>query len=164
MQALARALFARCDILLLDDSFSELDGETEKTIFENLLGATGLTRRLRTTVVLVSNSCTLVLAQSRILLTYFVIAQYFHAANHIVVLGDRRIIEQGNSQDIKTKAPSIAKFSSSHHTKDNAVLSANYDELRAKYRAKDETEIDLARQAGDPTLYGNFSSHMYGFD
>ncbi|KAH3540206.1 hypothetical protein KXV64_006099 [Aspergillus fumigatus] len=141
--ALARALFARCDILLLDDSFSELDGETEKTIFENLLGATGLTRRLRTTVVLVSNS-----------------SQYFHAANHIVVLGDRRIIEQGNSQDIKTKAPSIAKFSSSHHTKDNAVLSANYDELRAKYRAKDETEIDLARQAGDPTLYGNFSSHI----
>lgn len=64
MQALARALFARCDILLLDDSFSELDGETEKTIFKNLLGATGLTQRLRTMVVLISNLCILVLAQS----------------------------------------------------------------------------------------------------
>lgn len=74
MQALARALFARYNILLLDDSFSELDGETEKTIFENLLGATGLTQRLRTTVVLISNSCILVLAQSWILLTYFMIA------------------------------------------------------------------------------------------
>lgn len=74
MQALARALFARCDILLLDNSFSKLDGETEKTIFENLLGATGLTQRLRTMVVLVSNSCILIFTQSRILLTYFMIA------------------------------------------------------------------------------------------
>ncbi|KAG2005232.1 hypothetical protein GB937_008929 [Aspergillus fischeri] len=141
--ALARALFARYDILLLDDTFSELDGETEKIIFDNLFGATGLTRRLRTTVVLVSNS-----------------SQYFHAANHIVVLGDHRIIDQGNSQDIKTKAATIAKFSSSHHTKDNAVLSANFDELSAKWRAKDETETDLARQTGDPALYGYYFSSI----
>ncbi len=84
--------------------------------------------------------------------------------NHIMILGDYWIIEQGNSQDIKTKALSIVKFSSSHHTKDNAVLSANYNELWAKYQVKDETKIDLARQARDPTLYSNFSSHMYGFD
>ncbi|KAI9643325.1 hypothetical protein NHQ30_007944 [Ciborinia camelliae] len=54
---LARALFARSDILLLDDTFSGLDGATEQTIFDNLFGPTGLVRRLRTTVVLVSNSC-----------------------------------------------------------------------------------------------------------
>lgn len=57
MQALARALFARCDILLLDDTFSGLDGETEQTVFDNLFGSTGLIRRLKTTVVLISNSC-----------------------------------------------------------------------------------------------------------
>ncbi|GAA5231760.1 hypothetical protein GCM10025794_36210 [Massilia kyonggiensis] len=43
-------------------------------------------------------------------------------------------------------------------------MSANYNELWAKYQVKDETKIDLARQARDPTLYSNFSSHMYGFD
>jgi ABC-type sulfate/molybdate transport systems ATPase subunit len=36
MQALARALFAWCEILLLDDSFIGLDGETEKDIRESV--------------------------------------------------------------------------------------------------------------------------------
>jgi hypothetical protein len=77
-----------------------------------------------------------------------------------VVLGDRRIIEQGNWQKIKVKAASIAKFSSSAHTKDNDVLSAKFDEHSAQLRARNETEIDLARQSGDPALYGSSSSHM----
>ena len=57
MQALARALYARHDIVLLDDTFTGLDGDTEETIFDNLFGSTGLIRELGTTVVLVSNSC-----------------------------------------------------------------------------------------------------------
>jgi ABC-type bacteriocin/lantibiotic exporter with double-glycine peptidase domain len=56
MQALARALFARCHLVLLDDCFSGLDGETESKVFNNLFGPTGLFRRLKSTVVLVSNS------------------------------------------------------------------------------------------------------------
>ncbi|KAF7180682.1 hypothetical protein CNMCM7691_009973 [Aspergillus felis] len=147
--SLARALFAKCDILLLDDTFSGLDGETEQTIFDNLFGVTGLTGRLETTVVLVSNS-----------------SQYFQAADHVVVLGDHRIIDQGNWQDIRVKAASIAKFSSGHHTRDKAVLSANSDELSAQLRAKDEIEMDLARQIGDPALYSyylNFIDFMNVF-
>ncbi|KAI0973805.1 putative ABC transporter [Xylaria arbuscula] len=137
--ALARALFARCDILLLDDTFSGLDGETEQIIVENLFGATGLIQRLKTTVVLVSNS-----------------SQYFELANHIVVLGEHGIIDQGSWLDIKVKAATIAKFSSSHQTKDNAVLSASFAKLSAQVRAKDEIEEDLARHTGDPALYGYY--------
>jgi ABC-type nitrate/sulfonate/bicarbonate transport system ATPase subunit len=55
-KALARALFARCDIALLDDVFSALDGETETRAFRNLFGPTGLFRQLNTAVVLVTNS------------------------------------------------------------------------------------------------------------
>jgi ATP-binding cassette subfamily C (CFTR/MRP) protein 1 len=83
------------------------------------------------------------------------IAQYFQAADHIVVLGNNRVIDQGNWQNIKSKATSIAKFSSSHHIKDSDILSENFDELGAKVRAKDEAEIDLSRQTGDLTLYSN---------
>ncbi|KAI1820889.1 putative ABC transporter [Xylaria intraflava] len=139
---LARALFARCDILLLDDTFSGLDGETEQTIFKNLFGATGLIWRLKTTVVLVSNS-----------------SQYFQFANNVVVLGDHGIIDQGSWQDIKVKAASIEKFSSSRHVKANTVLSANFDHLSAQIRARNETKVDLARQTGDPGLYG----YYFGF-
>ncbi|KAI0814233.1 putative ABC transporter [Xylaria sp. FL0064] len=141
--ALARALFQRCDILLLDDTFSGLDGETEQSIFENLFGATGLIRRLKTTVVLISNS-----------------SQYFQLADHIVVLGERGVIEQGSWKEIKAKASSVAKFSSSNHGKDNTVLSASFDKLSAQVRAKDEIKLDLERHTGDPSLYGYYFSFI----
>ncbi|KAI1756695.1 putative ABC transporter [Xylaria castorea] len=137
--ALARALFARCDILLLDDTFSGLDGDTERIIFKHLFGSTGLLRQLKTTVVLISNS-----------------SQYFQAADHIVVLGNHGIIDQGPWQTIKVKAASLAKFSASHHLSENANLSASFDKLSAQLRTKDETEVDLARQSGDPAIYGYY--------
>jgi ABC-type bacteriocin/lantibiotic exporter with double-glycine peptidase domain len=55
-QALARALFVRCDVIVLDDFFSALDGETEKNIFDNLFGPGGALRRNDVTTILVSNS------------------------------------------------------------------------------------------------------------
>ncbi|KAI1179905.1 putative ABC transporter [Nemania sp. FL0916] len=140
--ALARALFAKYDILFLDDTFSGLDGKTEQVIFENLFGTRGLIRRLKTTVILVSNS-----------------SQYFHAADHIVVLSDHRIVEQGSWEEIQVKTAAISKFSSSHQVEESAVISANFDKFTAQLRAQDETEADLARQTGDPALYG----YYYGF-
>jgi len=55
-RALAHALNTSCNIILLDDCFSGLDGETEAKIFGNLFGPLGLLRQLKSTVVLVSNS------------------------------------------------------------------------------------------------------------
>ncbi|KFY45085.1 hypothetical protein V495_03127 [Pseudogymnoascus sp. VKM F-4514 (FW-929)] len=137
--ALARALFARCDIVLLDDSFSGLDGETEHKAFYNLFGPTGLFRKLKSTVVLVSNS-----------------TQYFQAADQIVVLGDHGIKEQGTWQAIQVKAVSIAKFTPGPQSKSDVVPSTNFDQLRTQFRAKDEAEVDLARQTGDLALYGYY--------
>ncbi|EMR80672.1 putative abc transporter protein [Botrytis cinerea BcDW1] len=140
---LARALFSRSDILLLDDTFSGLDGDTEQTIFDNLFGSHGLTKRLKITVILVSNS-----------------TQYFQSADHVVVLGDHGIIDQGDWQSIKIKAGSIAKFSSGNNIKDNAAVVAAFAKLSAQVRAKDEAEIDLARQSGDSALYEIFKLLM----
>lgn len=81
-----------------------------------------------------------------------------------MVLGDNGIVDQGNWQNIKTKAASIENISSSHYIKDNAILSANFDKLGAQFRAKDEAEIDLSRQTGDSALYGNPLSQILGCD
>ncbi|KAI3328394.1 putative ABC transporter [Ustulina deusta] len=138
--ALARALFARCDILLLDDTFSGLDGDTERTIFNHLFKPTGLLQQLKTTVILVSNS-----------------SQYFQAADHVVVLGNNSIVDQGPWQTIKVKSESLAKFSAtSHHLNENTKLAGGYDALNAQLRVKEETEADLARQTGDPAIYGYY--------
>ncbi|RAH71174.1 putative ABC transporter [Aspergillus aculeatinus CBS 121060] len=138
-RALARALFARCDLLLLDDTFSGLDGETEQKVFNNIFGPDGLLRTSNGTAVLVSNS-----------------AQYFRSADHIVVLGEHQILDQGRWENLKIKAASIEKFPGTQHTQNNAVLAANFEKLGAQLRAKAETELDLARQTGDPALYAYY--------
>ncbi|KAF2421220.1 putative ABC transporter [Tothia fuscella] len=136
---LARALFAKCDILLLDDTFSGLDGKTERIVFNNLFGLKGFVRRSQSSVVLVCNA-----------------SQYFESADHVVVLGDHGIVDQGNWQNIKIKAGAIAKFASQDHTKEKAVHSVALDKFIAQVRATDEARSDLARQSGDSALYGYY--------
>jgi ABC-type bacteriocin/lantibiotic exporter with double-glycine peptidase domain len=55
-QALARAVYARCEIVLLDDSFSALDHNTERKVVSNLLGTQGHFRKIGATVLLIANS------------------------------------------------------------------------------------------------------------
>ncbi|TVY68841.1 ABC transporter FUM19 [Lachnellula suecica] len=138
--ALARAIFARCDIVMLDDSFSGLDGETEGHVFNNLFGPMGFFRRSKSTVVLVSNS-----------------TQYFHTADHIVVLKDRKVKEQGPWEVMKRREASIAKFTPHPQDKNAVTLSASFDTLSAQLRVKDEAELDLSRQTGDLALYSYYS-------
>ncbi|KAI1875114.1 uncharacterized protein JN550_002543 [Neoarthrinium moseri] len=54
-EALARALYSRCKMLVLDDTLSGLDAKTENQVVENLLGTNGLVRRLGITVFLTTN-------------------------------------------------------------------------------------------------------------
>ncbi|KAF5016110.1 hypothetical protein F66182_12314, partial [Fusarium sp. NRRL 66182] len=80
--------------------------------------------------------------------------QYFHAADHIVVLKDHEILDQGNWHKNQFKATFSTKLLSSYRNKDSTILAANFEKLNNQLRAKDETELDLARQTGDPSLYG----------
>ena len=54
--ALARAVYARREIVILDDVFSGLDSSTENHVFHSLLGRKGLLSEVKTTVLLVSSS------------------------------------------------------------------------------------------------------------
>ncbi len=62
-QALARAIYARSDIVLLDESFSALDVKTEAQVTANLLGPEGHFRKMGTTVFLTTSSCKKVLVE-----------------------------------------------------------------------------------------------------
>ncbi|KAI8946261.1 putative ABC transporter [Xylaria longipes] len=139
--ALARALFAQCDIVLLDDTFSGLDGDTERTIFNNLLGALGFLRRLKTTVILASNS-----------------SQYFHLADRIVLLGNHSVIDQGQWPDIKSKAASSINKTLTG-SRDKVALSTNFDKLSRQILTTNDNEADLSRNTGDSELY----KYYFGF-
>ncbi|KAM3441708.1 hypothetical protein MY4824_001486 [Beauveria thailandica] len=145
--ALARALFAECDLILLDDTFSGLDGDTEDKIFKNLFGPGGALKQSGVTVILASNS-----------------TQFFSYAEHIVVLGNHGVIEQGPWSSIKIKAESIDKFSSVTNATGSSPLAANFNSLNAQLRIKDEDEVDLARQTGDTALYHYYMGFIDRFD
>ena len=53
---LARALYSRCDIFVLDDVLSALDAKTTALVVDRLFGRDGLFRKLRSTVILVTHS------------------------------------------------------------------------------------------------------------
>lgn len=55
-QSLARAIYSRAKIIILDDVFSGLDATTEKHVFTKLLGSDGILRKLEATVILVTHS------------------------------------------------------------------------------------------------------------
>ena len=54
-KALARAVYSRKELLILDDVLSGLDAKTEDTVFHALLGREGLLRRAGMTIVLVTS-------------------------------------------------------------------------------------------------------------
>ena len=55
-QTLARAIYARKELVILDDVLSGLDAVTEEEIFQAVLGPQGILRQQSTTVVLATNA------------------------------------------------------------------------------------------------------------
>lgn len=49
-------MYARKDIVLLDDVLSALDGKTEELVVDRLLGPHGLFRELKSTVILITHA------------------------------------------------------------------------------------------------------------
>lgn len=54
-KALARAVYARTDLVILDDVLASLDPVTKEHVFDDLLGPWGLFRRLGTTVIMTTS-------------------------------------------------------------------------------------------------------------
>lgn len=54
--AIARAVYSRKSLVVLDDVFSGLDAGTEEKFFNRLLGKQGLLRRNHVTVILVTHA------------------------------------------------------------------------------------------------------------
>lgn len=55
-QALARAVYSRQPLVLLDDVFSGMDARTVYTVARGLLGVTGLLRKNKATVIIATHN------------------------------------------------------------------------------------------------------------
>ncbi|KAF7524095.1 hypothetical protein PCG10_005999 [Penicillium crustosum] len=137
--ALARAVYARRKLLLLDDIFSALDRKTKTTIIARLLGVGGLLRKANSTVVLVTHD-----------------TEQLPCADQLYVLSDGRLrLEEPREGNLYqemgsdtvdagelTKIPELA-------TEDKAAMVSDANEID-----------DLRRAAGDSAVYKYYSRYV----
>ncbi|PHH93023.1 hypothetical protein CDD83_2133 [Cordyceps sp. RAO-2017] len=76
--ALARAIYARTDLIILDDILSALDSKTAATIMSRLFGDTGLLRKRQVTVVLATHA-----------------SEYLNYADKTLIVADGRVEDGG---------------------------------------------------------------------
>lgn len=92
--ALARAIYAQKDLVILDDCLSGLDGQTENRIWHSLFGREGLLRRCRSTVLIASSS-----------------AKRLPYCDHIIALNNEgSIVEQGSFEKLNGSGGYISSF------------------------------------------------------
>lgn len=144
--ALARAIYAKKELVIIDDSFSGLDAETEERIFIRLFGKQGLLRQLGTTVILVTHA-----------------VHRLPYANHIIALNAQGgIAEQGTFEQLRGSGGYVEGLATKHKfdsgalsnveeiiqnaSADNAAESAEIVKIEGK-------EDELARSEGELSTY-----------
>uniref|UniRef100_A0A8C3D1Q1 ABC-type glutathione-S-conjugate transporter n=1 Tax=Cairina moschata TaxID=8855 RepID=A0A8C3D1Q1_CAIMO len=113
---LARAVYQKASIYLLDDPLSAVDAHVGQHIFEHVLGPNGLLRN-----------------KTRVLVTHTI--GILHQVDNIVVLVDGMISEIGSYQELLQRNGAFAEFLHSHSTAEEKACSGfpgNLDKLELK--------------------------------
>ncbi|KAJ6187634.1 hypothetical protein N7519_002542 [Penicillium mononematosum] len=136
--SLARALYSKEPVLVLDDALTGLDRETEKIILENLFAEHGCLKRSRQTVIMGTNS-----------------AHHLLYADNVIALDkDGRITQHGSYSDLMGSDGYIRMFSNNIHPV-NTVRAPNIglDDETLRELNLDDQHTDLSRRTGDWTVY-----------
>uniref|UniRef100_A0A8C3KYW3 ABC-type glutathione-S-conjugate transporter n=1 Tax=Chrysolophus pictus TaxID=9089 RepID=A0A8C3KYW3_CHRPC len=101
--SLARAVYQRSSIYLLDDPLSAVDAHVGQHIFEHVLGPNGLLKD-----------------KTRVLVTHMI--SVLHQVDNVVVLVDGMIAEIGSYQELSRRNGAFAEFLQSHNTAEEKQL------------------------------------------
>ncbi|KAK4088636.1 hypothetical protein Purlil1_7187 [Purpureocillium lilacinum] len=160
--ALARLLYSRPELAILDDPFTALDGTTETHIVETLLATNGWFRKQGTTVLLVTNSgpplrYTKLRESTKLLTLMLPLAQYYHLADQIALLDEGQIKSIGSWQDFQGQLTEIRKFTFDGNDTEKAhVVHGESPQEQAKALRNRDAQQDLHRKTGDFSLYGYY--------
>lgn len=136
--ALARAVYSRCETMVLDDSLSALDEKTQSHVVENLLKPGGVLREHAITVFWITTS-----------------TKFFNLADEIIVLADGTVKERGTWAHLRESDPLIDEIIHPHLEPPAPVA-----EVQAIKQARAEIlsdgSKDLARKNGDLSLYSYY--------
>ncbi|KAJ6119541.1 P-loop containing nucleoside triphosphate hydrolase protein [Penicillium sp. IBT 18751x] len=137
--ALARALYSREPILILDDVLTGLDRHTENDILNAVFGPRGLLKETNQTVIMATNS-----------------AHHLSRANFIISLDQHgQVIEQGSYEDLMASCGYVSTLASTSSTANTSrapdVVLDN--ETLQTLNLEDEMTDTLSRQTGDWSIY-----------
>ncbi|TGO08777.1 hypothetical protein BTUL_0192g00110 [Botrytis tulipae] len=143
--ALARAVYAKNEFIILDDVFSGLDPETEERVFKRLFGKQGLFQEMGTTIILVTH------AVHRLAYSDYIIA----------LDQSSQIIEQGTFDYLKTNGGYVENLETRHRSEDYDSEELDTKETTQKQSPFATVEnddlmnevADLNRQTGDASVY-----------
>ncbi|PQE04709.1 hypothetical protein CJF30_00004499 [Rutstroemia sp. NJR-2017a BBW] len=142
--ALARAIYSRHQILILDDVFSGLDSISEDRVFSRLLGRSGLLRRLGTSVILVTHA-----------------AHRLSHADHIIALSaEGTVSEQGNFQHLLANNGYVSGLTARH------IIISETDALEEELSVKAKVDDDTSRRNAAADVHrpvGDWSTYKYYF-
>ncbi|KAH3906329.1 hypothetical protein HBI56_195160 [Parastagonospora nodorum] len=142
--ALARAIYAQKDIVILDDCLSGLDGQTENKIWHGLFGRDGLLKRCRTTVIIASSS-----------------TKRVSYCDHIVALNkDGKIAEQGTFEKLNLSGGYVSGFDLALPDWDFTPEKHEYEappryteQQVGKHVTEEEIQAEANRRTGDIAIY-----------
>jgi ATP-binding cassette subfamily C (CFTR/MRP) protein 1 len=145
--ALARALYSRIPILVLDDIFSGLDTQSLKHIAGSVFGSSGIAKRHGLTILMSTHYGAYVVQQ----------------ADRIVVLGcNGRIVEQGSFQKLISDRNSFLHTIELREEKDTANPSRNPNDA-VETLTDSIGESDDALESASARRTGEFSTYAYWF-
>ncbi|PWY72973.1 multidrug resistance-associated protein [Aspergillus heteromorphus CBS 117.55] len=134
--ALARAVYARRNVVLLDDVFRALDRKTKGTVVERLLGTDGLLRRLNSTIILVTHD-----------------VEYLSYADQVFVVADGSLRQEYSHDRISRQ-----RIHSVDGIDDLNRPIASTMKDKATDVSKGNQISDLTRATGDVSLYKYYLS------
>jgi ATP-binding cassette subfamily C (CFTR/MRP) protein 1 len=147
-QALARAVYSRSPVIVLDDIFSGLDPMTEEIIFQGLFGANGILRNTSQTIILATHA-----------------VHHLPASDVVILLGENgEVIYQGaqtNFPKALSSQRNLVKLSETEYPDVPAVTKqidlAEQPDFTPLFHEPltmlDASARDIARQTGDSTVW-----------
>lgn len=147
--ALARAVYSKQSMVIIDDAFSGLDHETEEHVFSRLLGASGILRAAGITVLLVTHA-----------------VHRLSYSDHIISLSANGFIsEQGNYEQLTNSGGYVSSLAVKHDTRRPSVEKLNSQDppampkTEAVISAMEEEDIAIRSSTGN-----DWKSYLYYFE
>lgn len=144
--SIARALYAKPQIAILDDILSGLDPRTAHELTQSVFGPRGLFRELETAVVLTSQT-----------------DKFASIADCLVILEAGRIVWQGPTEDCNSssEARKVIQLVDAQSSKDEVMLPASSSSPSKQESSSSSTkEKDQSRQIGDFSVYNFYFSRL----